>query len=104
MPARPPHPGDLIKVIRALAQAGKIKFSRHVLDERMPERGFDIDDVQTILTKGMIEGDVTPGKRPNEWKCLVVDKLPGNSRETGVATVVARGEFLIVATVEWIDP
>jgi hypothetical protein len=42
---KPPHPGDLIKTIRKLAAQGKITFTSHAVDERMEERGFDVDDV-----------------------------------------------------------
>jgi hypothetical protein len=60
---KPPHPGDLMKVIRKLALEGKYSFSSHALDERMEERGFDADDVLRIIANGDIDGAIKPGKR-----------------------------------------
>src|SRR5262245_55646801 len=45
---KPPHPGDLIKEIRKLAQEGRISYSKHALQEQMPFRGFDVDDVEHV--------------------------------------------------------
>jgi len=103
-PPKPPHPGDLIKVIRMLAKAERVAFSSHVLDERLDERGFDIGDIFEILRVGDIDGAIKPGKNRDEWRCLVVGNLKWSPREVGVATVVVRQDRLIVATVEWIDP
>jgi hypothetical protein len=99
-----PHPGDLIRVIRGLVRRQRVTYTRHTLDERMPERGFDIDDVQYILTRGMIEGDIRPGRKPGDWECLVVSKLELGGRDAGVAVVVVRRDRLIIKTVEWKDP
>jgi hypothetical protein len=103
-PPKPPHPGDLIKLIRRLAEDGKISWSDHAFDERSPERGIEIADVLEVFRLGDIEGDITPGKSRGEWKCCVVGKLQWTSREAGVVTVVARKTKLIVVTVEWMDP
>ena len=70
----------------------------------MPERGFDVDDVEYILTRGMIEGEIRPGKRAGDWECLVVSKLELGGRDAGVITIVVRGDKLIIKTVEWMDP
>jgi hypothetical protein len=102
--AKPPHPGDLIKLIRKLAREGKYSFSSHALDERMEDRDIDADDVLHIFALGDISGAIEPGKRPGEWRCLVVSNLPWTSREAGVVTVVVRNERIIIVTVEWIDP
>ena len=103
-PPKPPHPGALIKVIRALASQGKISFTEHALEDRMPGRGIDLDDVLAIFRLGDIEGRIDPGRQPGEWRCLVVGRLPWTSREAGVATVVVRHDRLIVVTTEWMDP
>ena len=100
---RKPHPGDLIKVIRALADQQRVAYTRHALD-RMGRRGFDAVDVEYLLTRGMIEGGIAPAKRAGEWECLVVDKLELEGRDAGVALVVVRRDRLIVKTVKWIDP
>jgi hypothetical protein len=69
----------------------------------MPDRDLDFDDLEVILKKGVIREDIRPGKNPGEWKCLVEDKLAGNSRWTGVAVVV-KESHLLIATIEWVDP
>ena len=101
---KPPHPGSLMATIRQLAAAGAYSFSRHAFDERMVERGFDIDDVLQIVDEGSIEGPIAAGRREGEWRCTVVGKLPWTSREAGVVTVVVRESRLIFVTVEWMDP
>lgn len=100
---KPPHPGDLIKLIRELSAAGKLSFSTHAFDERMGERGIEQGDVLNILRLGDIEGKVVPGKRKGEWKCLVRGRLMWASRDAGVATVVVRKDRLIIVTTEWMD-
>jgi hypothetical protein len=103
LPRKTPHPGDLIKVIRRLAERGAVGFSYHAFDERSPQRGIDIQDALAVLRHGMIKGDVTPGKREGEWKCKVVDRPHGSSRWLGVVTVVVKNERLFIITVEWED-
>ena len=102
-PTNPPHPGDLIKVIRALAAAGKISFTDHALNDRMPARGIDIDDVLSIFRLGDIDGPITIGNQPGEWRCLVRGRLEWALRDGGVATVVVRRDRIIVVTTEWMD-
>jgi hypothetical protein len=107
MPAdrpKPPHPGDLIRTIRSLAARGKVSFTDHALEERMPERGIGLGDVRQVLLRGDIEGRIAPGRKAGEWRCLVVGRLDWTPREAGVATVVVRHDRLVVLTVEWMDP
>ncbi|MGH6816532.1 MAG: DUF4258 domain-containing protein [Hyphomicrobiaceae bacterium] len=104
MTKRPPHPGDLLRSIRKLVEEGRVSYTKHALEDQMPKRGFDIDDVEYVLTTGMIEGEISPGRKASEWSCLVVSKLSLGSRDVGVAAVVIPGHRLIVKTVEWIDP
>lgn len=101
---KPPHPGDLIKIIRKLLARGDYAFSTHALDERMLERGFDFNDVQKIIELGDIEGPIVQGDNEGEWRCCVVGKLSWHPREAGVVTVVIREKKLLFVTVEWIDP
>ena len=84
--------------IRRLAAAGAYSFSRHAFDERMVERGFDLDDVLNIMALGDIEGPIVAGRRDGEWKCTVVGKLPWTPREAGVVTVVVCESSLIFVT------
>lgn len=101
---KPPHPGDLIAIIRRLTSAGAYSFSAHAINERMLERGFDAEDVLRIMAYGNIDGPIVRGKREGEWRCRVVGKLPWTSREAGVVTVVVREKRLIFVTVKWMDP
>lgn len=98
-----PHPGDLLKTIRRLVDEGKVWHTRHVLEDSMPDRDLDFEDLEGILRKGLIRNKIRPGRNPGEWKCLVEDRLPGNSRWTGVAVVV-KESHLLIATIEWVDP
>jgi len=101
---KPPHPGRLIAIIRRLAAAGAYKFSKHALDERLLDRGFDAEDVLKIMALGDIDGPIVAGDNEGEWRCCVVGKLPWTSREAGIVTVVVREKSLIFVTTEWIDP
>jgi hypothetical protein len=65
-PPKPPHAGDLLRLIRRLAAEGKVAFSRHVLDERLDERGFDVSDVVKLLANGDIDGPIQAGRNPGE--------------------------------------
>jgi hypothetical protein len=76
LPRKPPHPGDLIKVIRLLAADGAVSFTRHAFN-RSDERGIDMLDALAVLRNGMIKGDIVAGNNPGEWKCKVVDKPEG---------------------------
>jgi hypothetical protein len=99
---KPPHPGDLIQVIRKLARAHAYRFSDHAFD-REDSRGIDAEDARKVLTIGDIQGEIVPGKNEGEWRCCVVGPLPWTSREAGVVTVVIREAKLLIVTVEWMD-
>lgn len=66
-PQKAPHPGDLIKVIRRLADAGKMSFNREHTFERMEERfepwGFDLSDVLKILREGKSLGKLSLARK-----------------------------------------
>ncbi len=81
-----------------------MSWSDHAFDERSVERGIELDDALEVFRLGDIDGKIVPGKKPGEWKCLVVGKLRWTPREAGVATVVVRRDRLIIVTVEWMDP
>jgi hypothetical protein len=103
LPRKPPHPGDLIKLLRRLAQDGAVSFSEHAFDERGPERDIGMPDALRVLKNGMLTGDIVPGANPGEWKCKVKDKAEGSSRWIGVPIVVIGTRHLYVLTVEWED-
>lgn len=106
-PSQPPHPGDLIKVIHEHVVQGRVSYTRHALDVRMPERGFDVIDVEHILVHGMVDGSITAGRSPGEWECTVRGTLPvghpQRSREGGVVVAVRKAKLIII-TVQWMDP
>jgi hypothetical protein len=97
------HPGDLMRVIRKLAEQGAVSFSYHAFDERGTERDIDMDDALAVLRQGMIRGEITPGTNPGEWKCKVVDKPDDWHREIGVVAVVVKNQRILIITVEWED-
>ena len=82
-------------IVRKLASQGAVSYTVHALDERMPERGIDVDDVHYILEMGEIDGDITPGTSNDEWKVCVVARPEWTSREAGVVTV---GAVLVTVT------
>jgi hypothetical protein len=98
-----PKPRDLIKIVRRLAAEGRISYTRHAEQERMPERGIDFVDVESVFRLGDISGSIEPGSKIGEWKCVVVGKPKSNAREMGVVTIVVQQSRLIVKTVEWMD-
>jgi len=102
MPRKPPHPGVLMARIRELAKQGAYSLGLHVFDRR-DERGIDIPDAVEVCRVGEIDGPITPGINPGEWKCKVTATLDRSTREIGVALVVIRDEELFFTTVEWED-
>ena len=103
MPRKPPHPGELAKLIRKLVEVGAVSFSTHAFEDRSGPRSIDFTDALEILRSGHIKGDITPGKRAGEWKCKVIDQLNKSSRWVGVPVVVIRDEHILITTVEWED-
>jgi len=103
MPRKPPHPGELMKVIRRLAAEGTVSFSDHAFDDRSGPRSIDFTDALEILKHGFIKGEITAGIQAGEWKCKVVDKLDKSSRWIGVPDVVIRDKHVLITTVEWED-
>jgi len=102
LPRKPPRPGDLMKLVRGLAEAGAVSFSEHA-DQRGLERGIDVPDTLRVLKNGMIKGEIVPGENPGEWKCKVVAEAEESSRWIGVVVVVIGNRRLFVLTVEWED-
>lgn len=98
----PPHPGDLVKRIHAIASnTARVALTDHAI-ERMEERDIPDVDLFRILRNGHISGAIEPGKRDGDWKVKIVYRLKG-SRDAGVVTVVLATDRLVVATVEWED-
>ena len=70
----------------------------------MEERDIDRLSVNRVLQRGSIEGGITQGQNAGEWKCKVVGRISGDSREIGVIVIVATpSDRLFVKTVEWED-
>jgi hypothetical protein len=89
------------RIIRQLAtDSAKVVVTGHAQD-RMEERGFSDHDLFAVLRSGMVVG--WPERTPeSEWKCKVVKRITGH-REAGVITVIAKGDLLIIVTMEWED-
>lgn len=102
LPRKPPHPGTLMARIWQLAKQGSYSWGPHVFD-RSDERDIDLPDAVEVCRLGEIDGPITPGVNPGEWKCKVTAKLDGLSRTIGVVLVVIRNEELFFTTVEWED-
>ncbi len=87
--------------IRALAlEPARVTVTFHAQD-RMLERGFSNRDLINVLTTGQVLAQPTLTER-GEWKCKVVKRLRG-SRDAGAVTLIAKGDRLIVVTMEWED-
>jgi hypothetical protein len=92
---------EIIKRVRELASKGKILWSDHAF-ERIDERDIDALVAARILQRGELKDDrVEPGRKADEWKIIMVERLKPN-RDAGVVAVVCK-KFLRVITVKWID-
>jgi len=89
------------RVIRERAtDTGNVVILEHAFD-RIDLRAIVAEDVYRILRNGYVEGP--PTRDGDEWKVVVVKRMPG-TREAGVVTVFTREDkHLIVVTVEWMD-
>lgn len=97
-----PRPRDLEKRIRQLAaDTRNIRWSQHARD-RMEERDISIRVALTVIRSGIVTGEITPGKRPGEWKTKVVRNVRGR-RDVGVVVIVVRDNHIRISTVEWED-
>lgn len=87
--------------IRALALTSeRVVITDHAA-ERMEQRGFDTTDLFRVLTKGSVF-QAPALTEHGDWKCKVVMRLRG-TRDAGVVTVIARGNTLVIITMEWED-
>lgn len=102
LPKSPPHPGTLMARIRALAKSGAYSWGNHVF-ERSSQRDIDVPDAISVLKLGEIEGPITAGDNPGEWKCKVTGPIDGSSRDVGVVVVVIQNNHMFLITVEWED-
>lgn len=102
-----PRPGDLEKVVHALAMDSKnvrwqaAGYQTHTV-KRSTTRDITDQMMFEVLRTGMVKGDVEAGKYPGEWKIKLVKQMKGR-REVGVVTIVVNRQKLFVKTVEWED-
>jgi len=89
------------RVIRErVADTNNVIFGEHAFD-RVEERSITQGDAYWILEGGEVEGQ--PERVGEEWKVVVVRRMPG-TREAGVVTIFAKdSNELFVKTVEWMD-
>lgn len=97
-----PYPASLEAIIREIATLDHHVYLGAHTRVRMEERGITRLDAVRVLQRGAIEGGITSGRNPGEWKCKVVARLKG-SREIGVVTIIVQERKLFVKTVEWED-
>lgn len=98
-----PRLDELQARIADLAAQSKVGLSSHART-RMVERDIDLLSIIRVLQRGVIEGGITQGQNAGEWKCKVVGRISGDSREIGVVViVVSPSDRLFVKTVEWED-
>jgi hypothetical protein len=97
-----PKLADIHAAIRRIANEDRQVYLSSHAKERMEQRSITRLDVVRVLNRGHIDGPITPGDAPGEWKCKVVANVRG-SRDIGVVTLVIANEKLLVKTVEWED-
>lgn len=103
-PDIPPHPRQVMAVIRSLVAESRIVVLDHA-EQRMIERDIDQTDLELVLRIGDIVGTIKPGRGLDEWTCKVVaaPRYPSMSREVGVVTIIVADDYLLIKTVEWED-
>jgi hypothetical protein len=93
---------EIVGRVRELASKGKIHWSDHAF-ERVDERDINMQVAKRILERGDLKDDrVEPGRRADEWKVKMVDRVKPN-RDAGVVVIVIQAKRLLVKTVEWED-
>jgi hypothetical protein len=97
------RPDDAERIVQERAQdSSNVIFSDHAFD-RSDERTIPQPDAYRILRTGYVEGSPVQNL-DGDWEVNVVKRMPGSSREAGVAVVIFReGEDLFVKTVKWMD-
>lgn len=97
-----PHPERFCEQVREVARDTRnVKWSHHAR-ERMEERGINNTMALRVIRKGMLSGEILPGKATGEWKAKFVRLIPGR-REVGVVFLLIRNGSIFVKTVEWED-
>ena len=92
------------KIVRERASSSSnVIFGVHAFD-RIEYRSITEIDARTILIKGQVEGEPRLCANGQDWKVVVVRRMPGD-REAGVVTIIYRppNNTLFVVTVEWMD-
>lgn len=99
---RPRGETFLRRVQELAANTANIKWSLHARD-RMEERGIPNRVALTVLRKGVLRGEITPGNNRGEWRAKIVRAVHGR-REVGAVVILVRDTRILVKTVEWEDP
>ena len=105
-PTHPPRPEALLATIKRLSEQRSIAYLDHGdfrLQTRFKDQGFDVFDMYYVLEHGRIDGKITAGEKPGEWKAKVVAIPEGTSRKMGVVPIVVQEKRLLIKTVEWED-
>jgi hypothetical protein len=90
-----------VRIIKQRAtSSGNVILTYHA-QERMEERGINLDDVLTILRKGSVYA--APRKNDlGDWQAEMERRMPGG-RDVVAVTVIPLGDRLVVKTVMWRD-
>lgn len=98
-----PRRAELQKKVQGLAldSSNVLQKSYHA-KERQEERGITDVMVFEVLRTGHVEGEISPGKRPGEWKFEMTKKMKG-TREVGVISILMQGDCILVVTAMWKD-
>jgi hypothetical protein len=100
-----PRVRDIENLIRELAKDSRNvrwrsqQYETHVAS-RMDWRDITDQMMFEVLRTGYVNGDITPGRAPGEWKAKMCKVMKGR-REVGVVTIVINQKRLFVKTVEW---
>lgn len=76
-------PKEATREIRGIAKLGSIIPSHHILYDH-PERNYDMQDVEQVLSKGNVKEPPEYDKKYETWKY----KVKGHAVDGSVATVV----------------
>jgi hypothetical protein len=98
-----PKPDQILRLIRKLLKERKVSYLNHAELVRMPQRGFDVFDIDHVIETGMISGQIRPGAKRGEWEVKLVSWLDWTSRKMGVVVIVVRESRLLIKTAEWED-
>ena len=76
-----PRPSDLEATIREIPTEDRFVYLGPHARDRMVERSITRPDALRVLRVGSIDGPIEQGRVLGEWKCKVVARVKGESRD-----------------------